>query len=656
LQIGPINTASLLVRLLAGLALLSATILVFQTIKSHADAQRIIEENEKELVDLGTAVVPRRFKVNKQILAAAVTQLALNKDLAEAFAKQDREGLAEIALIAYDGLSESNIDLLHFHLPNNVTLFRAHRPEKYGDDLTEIRPMLDFVNSEKEAAIGWERGVHGMALRHIQPMFYEGEYIGALEAGMFLGERILNIWKSAVTGEWFLCRIDAASIVQVAGTRPQGCSTDFFYEADQALREKGSFVRSGKGLLIQKHFLPDYFGNTEFYIKRIIDSSEIRQLAIEQRRSSLLMGVTVLVVASLIFAYLIRSVLRPLESLAFHAKRIAVGQFDDPITVKTSDEIGTLAAALEKMRVALKEQTAELESRGALFRTLTETASEWILWLAPDFSVMYCSPSCHKITGFSNVELKENPAILHDMIHRDDQKKWVRYLDSAKTKREELKHAFRLNERSGSTKWIQCGSSAVFDEAERLLGVRVSITDITSQKSSEEQLRRLSYVDSLTGAYNRAFMEESIESFEAQNAERITVVAADVDGLKDANDTFGHAAGDELLKAAVVVMRDCLRKADRLIRMGGDEFVILMPDTEQSSGEAVIERIENEIGNFNRDCDSYPLSISFGVAFREGSAASLKEVMELADQRMYQSKKEKRKRQSAVPPKPVKSD
>ncbi|MEE4638345.1 MAG: diguanylate cyclase [Wenzhouxiangella sp.] len=644
MQIGSLNSQSLFVRLLTGLGMLSATFLVFGLVKSYNDTETIIAENEQEILEQGRTIVPRRFRVNEQLLTIAASQLLLNDGLIRAFFERDRDTLASEALEAFQGLSASHVDLLHFHLPDNVTFFRAHRPDRFGDDLSAIRPMISAVNAERTPAAGWEGGRHGLALRQIEPVYYDGEYAGALEVGMFLDERILSIWKNAVLGDWYLCRSDEGSITQVAGTTDAGCSLALSPAERQTLHEPGAHVHAANDLLIQMFPLVDYFGHSDFFVKRIVDASPIRQVAARQRTSSMALGLLVLTVASLMFAYLIRRVLKPLDDLVSHAQTIAAGNFDYPISAKRPDEIGELSNALENMRRALKEKTAELKSRSVLFETLAETASEWILWQGPNGEVIYSSPSCQRIIGRTSSELEADPSILMEVVHPEDRASWKRHFQDIPHSRGFVKQQFRILGKEQDVRWIQCRTSSVFDGDGKLLGLRSSITDITSQKESEERLRHLSLVDPLTGAYNRAFLGQIIESYTEQEKLPVTVVAADVDGLKATNDNFGHAAGDELLKAAAQIMGACLRKADALARIGGDEFVILMPETQQKDAEVVLSRIQAAIDEFNIDRQSAPLSISFGVACNEGQAETLERTLERADLLMYQHKRRKKRR------------
>jgi diguanylate cyclase (GGDEF)-like protein/PAS domain S-box-containing protein len=502
--------------------------------------------------------------------------------------------------------------------------------------------MVVEVNNQRRSAFGWEGGVHGVALRQIEPIFYQGNYAGALEVGMFLDERILTIWKNAVLGDWYLCRTDGSSKIQLAGTGDSGCDLSLSADERRALESTDAFVRSSNNLLIQRFPIVDFSGKINFYIKRVIDVSPIRTLANEQRSASIWLGLWVLTIASLIFAFLIRSVLKPLDDLISHAQAISDGDLEQPISSKTPDEIGGLSRAFEGMRQSLKQKTAELEAQSALFRTLAETASEWILWLGPDGDIIYSSPSCKRITGLSSSEMQAKTELLTKIVHPEDREAWRRFLQTKPETRGHKKEQFRIVGPQEETRWILCRTSTVLDADQNLLGLRCSITDITAQKQAEAHLKHMSFVDPLTGAYNRAFFDDSVQSLARDEKWPVTVIVADMDRLKEANDSFGHHAGDELLKGAAEVMRKCLRKEDILARIGGDEFVILMPETQSRDAEAVITRIESAIADFNSARDSNDLEISFGVACGDGIASGIEAIIETADQRMYRNKRQKK--------------
>jgi diguanylate cyclase (GGDEF)-like protein len=147
--------------------------------------------------------------------------------------------------------------------------------------------------------------------------------------------------------------------------------------------------------------------------------------------------------------------------------------------------------------------------------------------------------------------------------------------------------------------------------------------------------------DDLTGLYNRAFFEVEMARFERGRAFPISIVMADVDGLKMVNDTKGHRAGDELLKLAAQVMRKAFRADDIVARIGGDEFAAILPGTDSSVTESIVERVRSSLPFHNEDYPDLLLSLSIGTA--EGKKGDiLANVHKRADKLMYEEKKRKK--------------
>lgn len=175
------------------------------------------------------------------------------------------------------------------------------------------------------------------------------------------------------------------------------------------------------------------------------------------------------------------------------------------------------------------------------------------------------------------------------------------------------------------------------DGHENPRGRLVLIRDITQRKHQEEQLRLLSLHDHLTGLYNRAYFEAEMQRL-AGGKYPITIISADLDDLKVINDTFGHARGDDLLRACAEVMRKSLRKADVLARVGGDEFAILLPQSDRETGGVIAERIRSCIAQYNWENPGLLLSVSLGVSTSEGEDSPLEETYRRADNIMYREK------------------
>lgn len=154
--------------------------------------------------------------------------------------------------------------------------------------------------------------------------------------------------------------------------------------------------------------------------------------------------------------------------------------------------------------------------------------------------------------------------------------------------------------------------------------------------NSPKRHRQTGYKDNLTGLYNREFFEEELSRLDSKRQLPISLIVGDLNGLKLINDAFGHDAGDKALKRVAELMKNTFRKEDIVSRMGGDEFIALLPKTTEETGLSIIERIK-------RACDANPLdfvkiSISFGVATKTSEEEKISEVFKNAEEKMYFNK------------------
>ncbi|MGE5653318.1 MAG: diguanylate cyclase domain-containing protein, partial [Bacillota bacterium] len=141
--------------------------------------------------------------------------------------------------------------------------------------------------------------------------------------------------------------------------------------------------------------------------------------------------------------------------------------------------------------------------------------------------------------------------------------------------------------------------------------VMVIATDVTEKRQAEEKIAYLSYRDKLTALYNRAYVEAALPSLQLPECFPVSVIMADMNGLKLTNDVFGHAQGDRLLVGLGQVLMNCLRPQDIVARWGGDEFVVILPATSARDCQAVSERIEQACAR----AEGFPIELSVALGW-----------------------------------------
>jgi diguanylate cyclase (GGDEF)-like protein len=162
--------------------------------------------------------------------------------------------------------------------------------------------------------------------------------------------------------------------------------------------------------------------------------------------------------------------------------------------------------------------------------------------------------------------------------------------------------------------------------------------DIMERTGVEQQLRSLSIHDALTGLYNRLFFEEEVARLERERRFPVSILMADVDDLKDINDGKGHAAGDTALKHVAQVLTAAFRGGDVIARIGGDEFAVLLPDTDAAASAEALRRVRQALTEHNSAQTEVQLGLSLGIGTAENGEL-LETGLNRADANMYRKKR-----------------
>ena len=205
----------------------------------------------------------------------------------------------------------------------------------------------------------------------------------------------------------------------------------------------------------------------------------------------------------------------------------------------------------------------------------------------------------------------------------------------------------KLLDVGGRERIVQLSMSPLYWEG--LPVINVVFSDITPLKQKEQQLYVLSTTDSLTGAFNRRYFMDSASrefSFHLRHQTPLSLLVMDIDYFKKINDTYGHAVGDDAIKAFVGGCLGVLRREDVLGRMGGEEFAVLLPRTTSEGAFVVAERLRQKIeaielvlGN-----ERVHFTVSIGVCEVRADDASIEAGLIRADRALYEAKAKGRNR------------
>ena len=284
-----------------------------------------------------------------------------------------------------------------------------------------------------------------------------------------------------------------------------------------------------------------------------------------------------------------------------------------------------------------KEKQRKLEERENILRTIIDTLPYYIF---------YKDKNC-KYVGYNKKWRDHYKQLgMPSMIGKNDFETGAVEEELAKYFMEQDKEVMRskqtkINEYrtinlDGKTIIEETRKVPVISENGEVWGIVGLASDVTEKIELKEKLIKLSYTDSLTEIYNRAYFEEKKEQIKKSEYLPIGIIMGDVNGLKVVNDTFGHLEGDKLLKNMANVLKKATSEDDFIFRWGGDEFVILMPNCNEVKCEETISRIMQEC----KTCkfNLIEMSISLGSSIKETLQGNIYENLKEAEEKLYRQK------------------
>ncbi len=547
--------------------------------------------------------------------------------------------------------AENDFSQLHFYLvPGALSFLRVHAPDRFGDRMDSVRSMVVTVNRTRQPVAGFETGRIYSGIRGVVPVFAEDQaagrqvYVGALEAGTSCQTTLENAAEPRHVGMAVLLTLDhlkshvrpeylkkliqgktlVSGLVLKATTGPGIVSI-----LDDGLLPPGlqSFAWqvaeiSSVPYLIVRFPLYDFSGIRDQSLPPVgsivawRNVGRDREIFTNGLKTNIFYGLFAFILTELLLYFGIYLRAKKLENMLTHGRL-------------------ELAHSLEKLQ--------ESEEK---FEAMAEYSVDWDAWHGTDGRYLYITPSCKEISGYSREVFTRDPDFFASIIHPDDRQ---RFLDHQKQHHrgasEPAEITFRILRKDGEMRWIWHKCQAMFGRDGTWRGRRTTNRDVTALKEAEEKLQRLSTTDPLTGAYNRRmFMDMLVREMtrSGRYGEPFSLLMVDIDHFKKVNDTYGHDAGDRVLVEMVELSMELIRQSDILARWGGEEFMVLLPQTNPDRALALGERLRQRISEY-RFTGVGRLTVSIGVAHQQ-QLDTIDSLLKRVDTALYRAKETGRNR------------
>lgn len=345
-----------------------------------------------------------------------------------------------------------------------------------------------------------------------------------------------------------------------------------------------------------------------------------------------------IIVCAVIFFLLGNYITKPFSSLIYDVKSIGTKESDfKKLPESGTDEFSFLRKTINNLLERLESNQKELvESKEELQATLT-SVGDGVIVVDTEGKIQFLNPVAQKLTGWALEAAKGAPLqtvfnIINEYTRETVESPVIAVFESEEIV--ELSNHTLLVSKNGNEIPIEDTAAPIKDLKGTVIGCVLVFRDFSERKEKQRYIEYLSFHDQLTGLYNRRFFEEEVRRIDVQRNLPLSFIYADVNGLKIINDAFGHEQGDKLIQQVADVLKAGCRADDIIARIGGDEFVILLPNTTRAETEELVKRLGEKpikIMNIN-------VSISFGWETKCEAEKPAFEALKSAENYMYQKK------------------
>jgi len=347
-----------------------------------------------------------------------------------------------------------------------------------------------------------------------------------------------------------------------------------------------------------------------------------------------------IVISILLYVFLGHFISRPLLNLVKNVKNINIsGKEIKHIHVSGKDEIAFLQKEINSMLDGIETEQSKLRcSEEKLFATLY-SVGDGVIAVDRNYKIEFLNPIAERLTGWSGSEAIGQPMeIVFNIINEYTREKTENPVEKVfdQSKIIELANHTVLISKDGTEKAIEDTAAPIRDKSGEIAGCVLVFRDSSEKREKQRRIEYLGYHDQLTDLYNRRFFDEELVRLDKKRNLPISIIYADLNGLKTMNDAFGHINGDKLIAIVANVLKTECRADDIIARVGGDEFVILLPNTDYILAEKLARRLKEKIKR--KKIMNVPISVSFGCDTKTDKDQPVRDILKSAENIMYKRK------------------
>ena len=553
------------------------------------------------------------FKTNMAMSLAYM--VARNPDVAEAFAKRDRGRLIDLLHPAYQRLHKDfGIKQFHFHIPPATSFLRLHALDRYGEKMGAYRHTINKARETDTGVGGLERGVFGFGIRSVVPVFHEGKQVGTVEFGLSFEEPLLEEFKKKYGSDLTLYVQE-----EPGADRPK----TFASTLNKALLPLELFKQAfnaGEVILhtakLDNRDMAIIAGPVRDFSSKIVAVVEISvdrtpTLALLKRYGSIaaVIGATGLAL-SISFVWFISVIFtKRIEEVVQAADEIAAGQRDARIAVKTADELGTMARAINEMLTSLEEsrkkvkdyaqnletmvehRTHALKESEKTYRTLVQNVPLIVYLIMADGTAVFLNRFVEQTIGMAPQQLSGHHEVWAEHIHPNDRARVIAHFDECLAEGKEFFVEYRMIHKDGHVVYVIDHAIPVFDDHDKFIRLDGIVMDVTARRELEQKIMQSEELQTLSEVSARLAHEirnpltsiggltrRLLKSFEPSDPrrEKAELVTVEVERLEKILKMMTAYIEPKAIRLSLCVLNTVVSKAVEAIRskLQNEDFAV----------------------------------------------------------------------------------